>query len=164
MARKVKAEDPPPYLVAVTEQEERAVIDRALQILRDRNAPGATIAGPRDAMDYLTLRLSENQAETFGVVWLSTRHTVLAVEDLSVGTLDSATVYPREVVKAGLRWNAGAAMLYHNHPSGCAEPSTADRHLTDQLVAALKLVGIRVLDHFVVASGGAVSFAERGWI
>jgi len=89
---------------------------------------------------------------------------MIAFEELFRGTLDGASVHPREVVKATLRHNAAALILAHNHPSGVAEPSDADRLITRRLREALGLVDVRVLDHFVVGDGYAVSFAERGWL
>ena len=98
----------------------------------------------------------------FVVVFIDAQNRVLASEELFRGTLTQTSVYPREVVKAALRHNAAAVILAHNHPSGIAEPSHADQLLTQSLKQALSLVDIKVLDHFIVAGGAAVSFAERG--
>jgi DNA repair protein RadC len=98
----------------------------------------------------------------FGVLWLDAQNRLIEAEELFRGTLTQTSVYPREVVKAALTRNAGAAILYHNHPSGSAEPSRADELLTGNLKTALALVDVRVLDHFVVTAGKVTSFAARG--
>ena len=98
----------------------------------------------------------------FGVLFLDNRHRVLAFEELFRGTIDGASVHPREVVRRALQLNAAAVILSHNHPSGVAEPSQADRQITARLREALDLVGIRVLDHLVVGDGDCCSLADRG--
>lgn len=125
-----------------------------------RESPGITDA--RSAYRYLQAELGHRPHEVFGVLFLDTRNRVIRFEELFRGTIDGASVYPREVVKAALEHNAAAVILAHNHPSGVAEPSRADRQLTDRLVQALGLVDIRVLDHVVIGRGEPVSFAERG--
>ena len=102
--------------------------------------------------------------EVFAALFLDNQHRVLAYQELAQGTLDGAAVYAREVVKAALKHGAAAVIFAHNHPSGVAEPSAADRVLTEKLKQALALVEIRVLDHFIVGEGPPVSFAERGWL
>ena len=97
-------------------------------------------------------------------VWLDAQHRVIATEELFAGTLTQTSVYPREVVKAALRNNAGAVLFCHNHPSGVAEPSQADQLLTETLKRALSLIDVKVLDHFIVTRGGVLSFAERGLV
>ncbi|TXT26000.1 MAG: DNA repair protein RadC [Gallionellaceae bacterium] len=111
---------------------------------------------------FLTLHLAQQEREIFTALWLDTQHRVLAADDLFMGTLSQTSVYPREVVKRCLQLNAAAVIFAHNHPSGAAEPSHADQELTDTLKHALALVDVRVLDHFIVAGAGALSFAERG--
>lgn len=98
------------------------------------------------------------------MLFLDNRHRVIAEEVLFEGSIDSAAVHPRVVVQRAMAVNAAAVLLGHNHPSGVAEPSAADRHLTAQLKQALALVEVRLLDHFVVGDGPAVSMAERGWV
>ena len=100
----------------------------------------------------------------FACLYLDNRHRVIAFEELFHGTIDGTSVHPREVVRAALKHNAAALIFAHNHPSGVAEPSDADRRLTRRLQDALGLVDIRTLDHFVVGDGEVVSFAERGWL
>jgi len=119
------------------------------------NSPGAV-------RDYLRLAISGREHEVFVCLWLDAQHRVIKSEELFRGTLTQTSVYPREVVKAGLRNNAAAVIFAHNHPSGAAQPSQADELLTRNLKESLALVEIKVLDHFVVAGNQAISFAERG--
>ena len=114
--------------------------------------------------DYLDIQLAEREREVFGVLFLDTQHRLSAYEELFQGTIDAAAVYPREVVKAALKHNAGAVILAHNHPSGITTPSDADRRITTKLVEALGLIDCRVLDHFIVGQERAYSFAEHGLI
>jgi len=108
------------------------------------------------------LHLAKREREVFAVMFLDNRHRLLAYEELFFGTIDGASVHPREVVKAALAHNAAAVILSHNHPSGVAEPSQADQRITQRLKDALGLVDVRVLDHLIVGEGEPVSFAERG--
>jgi DNA repair protein RadC len=103
------------------------------------------------------------EREVFGVLFLDTHHRLIKFEILFYGTIDSAAVYPREVVKRALTWNACAVILAHNHPSGVNEASQADRKITQRLVEALQLIDVRVLDHFIVGES-ITSFLERGWL
>jgi DNA repair protein RadC len=128
--------------------------------LRERTA----LRDPSDARRFLQAQLRDLDHEAFTGLFLDSQHRVLAFDVLARGTIDNASVYPREVVKRALRHNAAAIILAHNHPSGIAEPSAADRALTTRLKEALALVDIRVLDHFVVGDCEPVSFAERGWL
>ena len=111
---------------------------------------------------YVTARLRPHPFEVFACLLLDNRHRIIAFEALFRGTVDGVSVHPREVVRCALRHNAAAVILCHNHPSGEPEPIHADRILTDQLVAALAMVEIRVLDHLVIGDGACVSFSERG--
>ncbi len=137
-------------------------IKRALKILdaRMRNAPA--LSSPSSVRDYLRILLHDRGHEVFVVVFLDAQHRVIASEELFRGTLTQTSVYPREVVKAALAHNAAAVVFAHNHPSGVTEPSRADELLTQTLKQALALVDVKVLDHFVIAGSGSVSFAERG--
>lgn len=139
-----------------------AVLEIARRSLAARLAQTPVFDSPQAVKDYLQLQLASKPHEVFAVLFLDTQHRLLAFEELFRGTLNQASVYPREVVKRALALNAAAAILAHNHPSGVAEPSRADEALTQALKAALALVDVRVLDHFVVARGSVVSFAERG--
>lgn len=134
---------------------------RYLRATLDRAGP---LENPGMARDFLLARFKALPREVFACLFLDARHQVIAFEILFEGTLDAATVHPREVVRQALRHNAGAVILAHNHPSGVAEPSHADRQLTRRLSDALGLVDIRVVDHFVVGDAEISSFAERGWL
>lgn len=139
------------------------MIDAALAILgRHLREPGAVFDAPALLREYLRLHLGKCGRERFGVMFLDGQHALIAFEVLFEGTLTQTSVYPREVAKRALQLNAGAVVLTHNHPSGSAEPSRADEHLTRTLQAALGLVDVRVLDHFVIGWPDVVSFAERG--
>ncbi len=122
------------------------------------------LRSPSDTRNFLRSRLRNYDHEVFAVLFLDNQHRVLAYEELFRGTLDSCTVHPREVVKRSLALRAGAVILAHNHPSGAAEPSNADRQITRRLQEALALVEVRTLDHLVIGDGEPVSFAERGWL
>jgi len=117
---------------------------------------------PGVVREYLHLQLADRPHEVFAVLFLDTQHRLIRFEEMFRGTLSQTSVYPREVLKQALALNAAAVILTHNHPSGVAEPSRADEHLTRQLSAALALVDVKVLDHVVVGREGSVSFVERG--
>lgn len=119
---------------------------------------------PADTRRYVATRLRGLPQEVFAALLLDNQHQLIRYEELSRGTIDSAAVHPREVVKHCLQHNAAAVIFAHNHPSGLAEPSSADRSLTRRLADALALVDIRTLDHLVVGEGEICSFAERGWL
>ena len=116
----------------------------------------------KETQEYLRLRLADHRHEVFGCLFLDTQHRIIAVRELFQGTIDCAAVYPRVVVEQALAANAAALILYHNHPSGIAEPSVSDEAITKRLKDALALIDVRVLDHFVVSHGECVSFADRG--
>ncbi len=142
----------------------QAVLEMARRALAEQMRVGDSLTSPAAVRDFLRLRLAGLPHEVFMAVFLDAHNRVLAVEELFRGTLTQTSVYPREVVKRALAHNAGGVILAHNHPSGVAEPSQADHWLTQQLKQALALVDVRVLDHFLVAGGRGVSFAERGWL
>jgi DNA repair protein RadC len=127
-------------------------------------ARGEALADPQAAGRYFSQRLRGLPHEVFAALFLDTRHRTLAFEELFRGTVDGAEVHPRVVVRRALAHNAVAVIVGHNHPSGSAEPSAADRAVTTRLKQALALVDIRLLDHFVVGDGPAVSLAARGWV
>jgi len=141
-----------------------AAVEVARRCLRAEASEKSALGSPASVRDYLRLQLGQRDREVFMAVWLDAQHRVIATEELFQGTLTQTSVYPREVVKAGLRANAASVIFSHNHPSGVAEPSQADELLTRNLKAALALVDIRVLDHFIVAGTRSLSFAERGLI
>ncbi|PZU16635.1 MAG: hypothetical protein DI589_27045, partial [Shinella sp.] len=125
---------------------------------------GDALTDPAAAGRYFAQRLRHRPQEVFAVLFMDNRHRALAFEELSTGTVDSAEVHPREVVRQALAHNAAAVIIGHNHPSGNPEPSAADRAITARLQQALALVDIRLLDHFVVGDGAPVSLAARGWV
>lgn len=139
-----------------------------LEINRRFQAQGIMRAGPlrdsRDAFQLLSTHLRDRHAEVFCCVWLDTRHRMIRLDEMFQGTINGASVYPREVVKRAIHLNAAAVILAHNHPSGVAEPSHQDRQITNKLREALKLVEVRILDHIVIGDTENVSFAERGWL
>lgn len=121
----------------------------------------AVLSSPDQVREYLRLTLEGRGYEVFLVMYLDAQNHLIGAEELFRGTLTQTSVYPREVVKAGLARNAASVILAHNHPSGMAEPSQADLHLTQQLRQALALVDIKVLDHFIIGAGQVMSFAEQ---
>ena len=141
----------------------QAVVELSRRHLAEELQRGDALRDPAGTRRYLQVRLRDEPRELFGMLLLDNQHRVIAFEALARGTIDAAAVYPREVVRCALGRNAAAVILAHNHPSGVAEPSAADRDLTERLIAALRTVDIRVLDHFVVGDD-CVSFAERGWL
>lgn len=142
----------------------QAVLEMGRRHLAEGLKRDSALESPQQVRDYLKARLRHEPHETFGCLFLDTRHRVLAFEALFHGTIDGASVYPRQVVKRALAHNAAAVILTHNHPSGIAEPSQADRLLTTRLKDALALVDVRVLDHFIVGDGEPLSMAEYGWL
>lgn len=142
---------------------DQAILAAAEDILRARLQRLGAIRNPADAFDFLRMRLGGLLHEEFHVLWLDNRHRILDCQRLFTGTIDGASVYPREVVRAALSHNASAVILVHNHPSGVAEPSASDRAITRELKEALDLVGVRVLDHVVVGET-CVSLASRGLV
>jgi DNA repair protein RadC len=141
-----------------------AALELGRRYLEAPSDPRSSLQAPLDAARFFKARLTDLPHEVFCCLFLDTRHRLIRYEELFRGTIDGATVYPREVVKRALQHNASAVILGHNHPSGVSEPSEADRSITLKLAKALALVEIRLLDHLVVSRGGHVSLAERGWI
>ncbi len=147
-----------------TTQTDDAIIFEALAILDKRmRQPGEAMNSPGTVKNYLRLKLAGLEHEVFCVLFLDNQNRVIEFEEMFRGTLNQASVYPREVVKAALSHNAAALILSHNHPSGESEPSRADLALTEQLKNALALVDVKVLDHFIIGDI-VLSFAERGLI
>ncbi len=140
----------------------QAVLEMAQRHLSAELTRGDLLTSPDLVRRYLSSKLRHLTREVFAVLFLDNQHRLVGYEELFQGTLDGASVYPREVVRRALAHNAAAVILAHNHPSGVAEPSQADRRITERLQQALDLVGVRVLDHMVVGDGQVVSFAERG--
>ncbi len=139
-----------------------AAMELARRSLQDGMRSANALTSPGAVRDYLRLAIARREHEVFVCLWLDAQHRVISFDELFRGTLTQTSVYPREIVKAGLKANAAAVIFAHNHPSGVAQPSQADELLTRNLKDALSLVDIKVLDHFIVAGNQTLSFAERG--
>lgn len=142
----------------------QAVLEMARRHLAERLQRESALESPRAVRDYLKSVLRHEPHEVFGCLFLDSKHRVLGYESLFRGSIDNASVYPRQVVKRALAHNAAALILCHNHPSGVAEPSQADRILTQRIKEALGYIDVRVLDHFIVGDGEPLSMAELGWV
>ncbi len=148
----------------LSKSEKSSVIALALNVLRSRCRPNRAFAAPEDIQRFLRVKLAGRRDEVFGIVLLDNRHRLIRVVELFQGAVDRPSVRPQAVVRETLNHNAAAAILYRNHPSGIAEPSEADRHITDRVGRALELIDVRLLDHIVVTDGSFVSLAERGFV
>lgn len=142
----------------------QAVLEMAKRHLRDSLQRGDALTSPDKTRDFLTAQLRAYKHEVFACLFLDNQHRIIEFEELFLGTIDGAAIYPREVAKKALSHNAAAVILAHNHPSGVTSPSQADKQITQKLKQALALLDIRVLDHFVIGDGQAYSFAEHGLI
>ena len=140
------------------------IVSTAATILLDELTEREALTAPTDVAQFLQMALAQEQNEVFAAIFLNNKHKVLSFEPLFSGTIDGAAVYPRVVVQQALASNAAAVIFAHNHPSGCCEPSQADRTITTRLKDALALIDVRVLDHFVVSRSEWVSLAQRGWL
>jgi DNA repair protein RadC len=130
--------------------------------LRDEISGRDVLTSPEATRQYLKSRLRGYPHEVFACLFLDNRHRVIQYKEIFRGTIDGASVHPREVAREALHWNAAAVIFAHNHPSGVAEPSQADLHITQRLKETLELVEVRVLDHIIIGEGDGTSFAERG--
>ena len=175
MKKQVNSETVVPYLIDVSEATAfepqvdpldlvcaERIIERALLLVDRQFAAGPSMVNPKDAGDYLRLHLRHLPYEVFCCLWLDNRHQVLKCSEMFRGTVDGASVHPREVVREAIQYNACAVIFAHNHPSGVSEPSAADRVITHELRDALQLIGVRVLDHLVIGAGEPTSMAARG--
>lgn len=162
---KVQSQDTPQYgtAPALTSHDDD-VISMALDILNRRAQRNAYFTDPAKVGAYFAIRSADFEHEVFSIAMLDSQHGLIRVVDVSLGTINQAAVYPREIVKLAFEANAAAIVLHHNHPSGLPEPSRSDEALTKTLKAALDLIGVRVIDHIVTGGGKWVSFAERGLI
>ena len=140
----------------------QAVLEMARRHFNEILQRGEALTNPDITRAYLSAQLRGYSYEVFACLFLDNQHRVIKLEELFRGTIDSASVYPREVAKRVLHHNAAAVIFAHNHPSGICEPSQADKHITDKLKQALALFDIRVLDHFIIGDGSPYSFAEHG--
>jgi DNA repair protein RadC len=139
-----------------------AVLEIARRALSAELVARPVFDAPAKVRDFVALQIGGLGYEVFAVLFLDNQHRLIKLETMFRGTVSQTAVYPREVARRALELNAAAVILSHNHPSGTAEPSRADEHLTQQLKSALALIDVRVLDHLIVAGGGVLSFAERG--
>jgi DNA repair protein RadC len=142
----------------------QAVLEMAKRALVEDIKLTDALASPKAVRDYLKLTLARLPHEVFVAVFLTSQNRVIEVEEIFRGTLTQTSVYPREIVKLALAHNAASVIFAHNHPSGEPHPSQADRALTKTLAEALALIDVRVLDHFIVAPGASLSFAEQGML
>lgn len=157
------ADSRPESLTLIAAQHEDWIVRQAIALLEHRLfKAGPCLSSPAAVRDYLRLKLVAEPNEVFAVVFMDSQHKVLAYEPLFKGTVDQTSVFPRVIVQRALALNASTLILAHQHPSGVTEPSAADRALTDRLKAALAMVDVRVLDHFIVGEGTPYSFAEAG--
>jgi DNA repair protein RadC len=139
------------------------ILDAAAELLVDEQIGKLTVvSAPRDTVDLLRMLTAGRGYDNFVALFLDTRHRVIAAEELFRGTIDGAAVYPREVARRALELSAAAVVFAHAHPSGVAEPSEADRAITQKLVRALALLEIRVLDHIILTNTAHISLAEQG--
>jgi len=144
-------------------KNENKIIKQALSILESRaKNSDATLNNADSVRKYLTLKLAELEHEVFIAIYMNTRLQVIEFNEMFRGTIDGASVYPREVVKQALKVNASAVIFAHNHPSQVAEPSQADQQITKRLRDILELIEVRVIDHFVIGGSNIISFSERG--
>jgi DNA repair protein RadC len=150
----------------ITRLDEESLLEEAARILESRCGwkGRETVGSPSEAGRIACLRLGSLEHEVFAVFWLDAQNRLIEFEQLFRGTLTQTSVYPREVAKSALRHNAAAAVLAHNHPSGCAEPSSADRSITGVLKSTLALLDVRLIDHLIVAGGKSASMAELGLV
>lgn len=146
----------------LTNAEQAKVIQLAFDILAKRHTRGQAFTNPKETIEFLRIKLTEYKNEVFCALFLDNRHRILAFEELFFGTINGASIHPRVVVQRCMEFNAAAVIFAHNHPSGIAEPSQADKSMTTRLKEALELVDVRVLDHIVVGAEGTTSFAETG--
>jgi DNA repair protein RadC len=142
----------------------QAVLEMARRYLRESLESKSVINNPDDTRQFLKSQLAHHQREVFACLYLDNKHQIIAFEELFFGTIDGASVHPREVVKNTLKHNAAAVIFAHNHPSGNPQPSQSDIDITRQLIKALQLIDVRVLDHLIIGSGEATSLTELGHI
>lgn len=152
----------PGHFVASRPVTAAEILAMAKSLIAQKFTRGQSLTQPDDAREFLLIELATLEHEVFFCIFMDNQHRIIEAETCFQGTIDCANVYPRELVKRALQLNARALILAHNHPSGLAEASDADRAITRRLVDALNLVEVRILDHFIVAGTETFSFAERG--
>ncbi len=144
--------------------EEKRILDQAAEIIRSKIINTPVLTTPDLVREFLQNQFVAREHEVFAMLLLDSQHRLIHFVELFRGTIDAASVYPREVVKTAIQYNAAAVILAHNHPSGISEPSLADRRITERLNQALATIEVTTLDHFVVGRDTVTSFAERGWL
>ncbi|QLB13794.1 DNA repair protein RadC [Bisgaardia hudsonensis] len=142
----------------------QACTEMTKRYLQQELSLSENFTNPEQVRIYLQAELESREREIFVVLFLDTKHRLIKKEEMFLGTINSASVYPREIMKTALYCNAAAIILAHNHPSGVSEPSLSDRQITDRIQKIAEFMEIRVLDHFVIGKGNYFSFAENGWI
>lgn len=139
------------------------VLEKAAEIIAERYLRGDAFCSSQATKDFVTFKLGDYEREVFAVLYLDSQHRLIEYEELFFGTINAASVYPREVAKSSLKHNSAAVIFAHNHPSGDPSPSVSDKQITQRLKEALALLDINVLDHIVVGES-TVSLAEQGWL
>jgi DNA repair protein RadC len=142
--------------------ESESVVALALAVMERKHRRGKSFTSPTDTIAHFRLRLAELDFEVFEIAFLDNRNRIIAIETLFRGTIDGASVHPREVLKDVIHYQAAAVLFIHNHPSGICEPSAADRRITERLREMLKMIDVRVIDHIIVSAEDSYSFAEHG--
>jgi DNA repair protein RadC len=145
-------------------KSKKEILRQAAEILEEsaKYSPDVSFTSPSSVRNYLLTRFAGLEREVFVAMWLDSQHRLIEVDELFKGTIDSAAVYPREIVKRALEHNAAAVIIAHNHPSGIAEPSQSDILITERIEKALDVIDVKVFDHMVAGNGIVISFAERG--
>ena len=147
----------------VTDDVANAIFSLAERLAKYKLEAKLQLVSPEVAAKWLTHQLKSLDYETFGVIYLNSQHRVIAIDDsLMTGTIDGAMIYPRRIVKACLEKGAAAIAVFHNHPSGVCIPSDADKRITTRISAALELIDVRLLDHYILGAGEFYSFSEQG--
>ncbi len=142
----------------------QAAVELTRRYIQEEEKNKQTFENSKQIKDFLFLQMKNYQREVFACLFLNAQHQLICFEELFYGTLDSANIYPREIVKRALHLNSGAVIFAHNHPSGISKPSSADKEMTRELTSALTFVGVRVLDHMIIGKNEVFSFAESGLI
>lgn len=148
----------------LSDDEQSSVIKLALEILQSRHQRGKALVSPELTKQYLQCLIGDHKNEEFGIIFLDNRNRVIATEILFHGTIDGASVYPRLVLARVLELNAAALIIFHNHPSQEVCPSQADKQITKRLTDTVKMIDVRIMDHFIVSVDDTYSFAEHGLI
>ena len=147
------------YKITKTLTEED-IFKMANYLVKKRLRKGRLVSSPQECANYLKTQLQQYEREVFGAIFLDQKHRIISQEILFYGTINQASVYPREIVKSSLKQNAAAVILFHNHPSGCTEPSFSDDQLTQHIKKTLDLIEVRVLDHLILGANGHFSYAK----